>query len=104
MLRTVFVLSALMVAVPAGAATYSAKLAVPASGRVIARDIVWNCGPDACQGATDESRPRCSASRWRSGRAEFETFIVNGRSVGPAELVRCNASAKPPETSNLAAQ
>ena len=104
MLRRIFVLSALMAAVPAGAATYSAKLAVPASGRVIARDIVWNCGPDACQGATEESRPLvlCQSLAKRAGRVE--TFIVDGRSVGPAELVRCNASAKPPETSNLAAQ
>ena len=104
MLRPIFALSALMAAVPAGAATYSAKLAVPASGRVIARDIVWNCGPDACQGATDESRPLvlCQSLAKRAGRVE--TFIVDGRAVGSAELARCNASAKPPETSHLAAQ
>ena len=42
---------------PAIAATYSAKLAIPTSERFIARDIIWNCGPAACQGATDESRP-----------------------------------------------
>ena len=58
MLRTVLGLSAAALAVsPVLAATYSAKLAAPTSERFIARDITWKCGPDACQGATDESRP-----------------------------------------------
>jgi hypothetical protein len=104
MLRLGLALSALIAAVPAGAATYSAKLAVPTSGRVIARDIVWNCGPAACQGATDESRPvvLCQSLAKRAGR--IDSFIVDGRAVGPAELDRCNASAKAPKTSDLAAQ
>ena len=104
MLRLGLALSALIAAVPAGAATYSAKLAVPTSGRVIARDIVWNCGPAACQGATDESRPvvLCQSLAKRAGR--IDSFIVDGRAVGPAELHRCNASAKAPKTSDLAAQ
>ena len=104
MLRPLLVLSALIAAVPAGAATYSAKLAVPTSGRVIARDIVWNCGPAACQGATDESRPvvLCQSLAKRAGR--IDSFIVDGRAVSPAELERCNASAKASKTSDLAAQ
>jgi hypothetical protein len=103
MLRPVLVLSALIAAVPASAATYSAKLAAPASGRIIARDIVWNCGPDACQGATDESRPLvlCQSLAKRAGRVE--SFVVDGRAVSPADLDRCNASAKAPKTSELAA-
>jgi hypothetical protein len=103
MLRPVLVLSALIAAVPAGAATYSAKLATPASGRIIARDIVWNCGPDACQGATDESRPLvlCQSLAKRTGRVD--SFVVDGRAVSSAELDRCNASAKAPKTSELAA-
>jgi hypothetical protein len=104
MLRPLLVLSALIAAVPAGAATYSAKLAVPASGRVIARDIVWNCGPAACQGATDNGRPvvLCQSLAKRTGR--IENFVVDGRALGAADLDRCNASAKPQQTSALAAQ
>jgi hypothetical protein len=103
MLRPALVLSALIAAVPAGAATYSAKLASPASGRIIARDIVWNCGPEACQGATEESRPvvLCQSLAKRAGRVD--SFVVDGRSVSSADLERCNASAKPPKTSELAA-
>jgi hypothetical protein len=104
MLRPVLALSALIATVPAGAATYSAKLTVPTSGRVIARDIVWNCGPEACQGATEESRPvvLCQSLAKRAGRVE--SFVVDGRAVSRAELDRCNASAKAPKTSDLAAQ
>jgi hypothetical protein len=104
MLRLGLALSALIAAVPAGAASYSARLAVPSAGRIIARDIVWNCGPDACQGATDESRPvvLCQSLAKHAGR--IDSFIVNGRSVSPAELDRCNASAKAPKTSDFAAQ
>ena len=104
MLRPALAVLALLSAIPAGAATYSAKLAVPSSGRIIARDIVWNCGPDACQGATDESRPvvLCQSLAKHAGR--IDSFIVDGSAVSAAELDRCNASARPPKTSNLAAQ
>jgi hypothetical protein len=104
MLRVALALSTLIAAVPAAAATYSAKLTVPASGRIIARDIVWNCGPDACQGATDESRPLvlCQSLAKRAGRVA--NFVAHGRAVSAADLDRCNASAKSPKTSDLAAQ
>ena len=86
--------AAALAASPAVAGTYSAKLAAPAEQRIIARDITWNCGPDACQGATDESRPAvlCQSLAKRAGRVE--SFIANGRAFGPAELDRCNAAAR----------
>ena len=79
---------------PATASTYTATPAVPATGRFITRDITWNCGTAACQGATDESRPvvLCESLAKRTGR--IDSFIVDGRAVAPAELERCNASAK----------
>jgi hypothetical protein len=95
MLRLVLGLSAAALAVsPATAATYSAKLAVPTSERFIARDITWNCGPDACQGATNESRPLvlCQSLAKRGGRVD--SFLVDGRALTAAELDKCNASAK----------
>jgi len=95
MLRLVLGLSAGALAVsPAIAATYSAKLAVPTSERFIARDITWNCGPDACQGATNESRPvvLCQSLAKRGGRVD--SFLVDGRALAAAELDKCNASAK----------
>ena len=101
---TLLAVAAATAASPAGAAAYSAKLSAPASGRIIARDIVWNCGPAACQGATDESRPvvLCQSLAKRAGRVDEFTF--DGRSLPAAELDRCNAFAKPAATAALAAQ
>jgi hypothetical protein len=95
MLRLVLGLSAIaFAAAPALAATYSAKLAVPTSERFIARDITWKCGPDACQGATSESRPvvLCQSLSKRAGRVD--SFLVDGRALAAADLDKCNASAK----------
>jgi hypothetical protein len=105
MLRSVLALFALtLTATSAAASNYSAKPTVPASGRFITRDIVWNCGPAACQGATDESRPLvlCQSLAKRAGR--LDSFVADGRELSADELDRCNASAKAPQTSALAAQ
>ena len=105
MFRPLCALSALaLTATPALGATYSAKPAVPASGRIIARDITWNCSADACQGSTAESRPAvlCQSLAKHAGR--IESFVVDGRAFSAAELDRCNASAKGQKTSALAAQ
>ena len=76
----------------ASAATYSAKPASPvAAQRIIARDISWACGPAACQGSTDESRPLvlCQGLAKKAGR--IDSFVVDGRAFGAAELDKCNA-------------
>jgi len=88
----------------AAASTYSASPAVAASGRFITRDIVWNCGPAACQGATDESRPLVLCQSLAKNAGRLDSFIVDGRALSAAELDRCNAAAKAPKTSALAAQ
>ena len=77
------------------AATYSAKpLAARAAKRIVARDISWNCGPDACHGATDDSRPLvlCQGLAKRAGR--LESFVVDGRAFAAAELDKCNSAAR----------
>ncbi len=92
--------AAALAASPSIAATYSAKPIVPANQRIIARDIVWNCGPAACLGATEESRPAvlCQSLAKRAGR--LASFAVNGQAFGPADLDRCNTAARgnPAET------
>jgi len=91
------------VAVPAAAATYSAKPASPVSeARIVVRDVVWNCGPGACTGATQNGRPLvlCQSLAKKAGR--IESFSVDGRAIAPAELERCNASAKPTSDQALA--
>ena len=105
MVRALFILTAAgLAAAPAAAATYAAKPVVPTSERFIARDIVWTCGPAACQGATDESRPAvlCQSLAKRAGR--IDSFIADGRALSAADLARCNASAKESPAAALAAQ
>ena len=105
MLRPLFALSAIaLAAAPAAAANYSARLSAPTTDRFIARDIVWSCGPAACQGATDESRPAvlCQSLAKRAGH--IDSFLVDGRAFTPSELDRCNASAKAAPSRALAAQ
>jgi hypothetical protein len=99
-----FVIALVLAAAPAAAANYSATLANPTTGRFIARDISWSCGPAACQGATEESRPAvlCQSLAKRAGRVE--SFLVDGRAFTSGELDRCNASAKPAPAQSLAAQ
>ena len=95
MFRLAVLLSTLSLGATAVAAsTYSANPAVPASGRFITRDIVWTCGPAACQGATEESRPvvLCESLAKRAGRVD--TFLVDGRALTAPDLDKCNASAK----------
>jgi hypothetical protein len=105
MIRSVsFLLGLAVAAAPVAAANYSATLESPASGRFIARDITWNCGAAACQGATEESRPAvlCQSLAKRAGR--IESFLVDGRAFSAPELDRCNASAKAATGKSLAAQ
>lgn len=105
MLRSILAVSAiLVVAPPAQAASYSAQLQVPVSQRLIAPDIVWMCGADACQGATAESRPivLCESLAKHAGRVN--AFLVDGRAFTAAELDKCNSAAKHETVRALAAQ
>ena len=105
MLRPLLALAAIvMTAAPAAAASYSAKLATPTSERFVTRDITWNCGPAACQGSTQESRPLvlCQSLAKRAGK--LDNFLVDGRALNAAELASCNSLAKTSATKTLAAQ
>ena len=87
--------AAAIIGAPATAASYSAKPVAAASAtRIIGRDIVWTCGPDACLGSTEDGRPAilCEGLAKRAGR--LASFIADGRAFTPAELDKCNASAK----------
>lgn len=104
MFRPILGLFAIAVAAPVSAASYSAALSTPTSQRIIARDIVWNCGPVACQGSSEESRPvvLCQSLAKRAGH--IDSFLVDGRAFTPSELDRCNTSARQPSGKALAAQ
>jgi len=86
MTRMFALLAALAIAAPASAASYTAKPATPASeARIVARDIVWNCGADSCRGSTDESRPQvlCQSLAKKAGKLEsFDVEMQCRRSPG----------------------
>jgi hypothetical protein len=95
MLRPTLAFSVLaLTATAAAASSYSAKPTVPLTDRFVTRDIIWSCGPDACQGSTEESRPLvlCQALAKRAGR--IDSFLVDGRALSAAELDHCNTAAK----------
>jgi len=105
MIRPLFVLFALAIATaPAAAATYSAKPIAPTAQRFVARDIAWNCGADACQGSTDQSRPLvlCQALVKQAGKVE--SFSVDGRAISADDLTRCNSVARDVPAKAVAAQ
>ena len=96
-------LAATLVAAPAAAANFAARLAVPAAGqKIVARNVVWRCGPEACQSASPGSRAVvvCQGLAKRAGR--LDNFVVDGRAFGSEELAKCNASAKPVDAQALA--
>jgi hypothetical protein len=105
MLRPILIIAAAgLASAPAFAESYAAKPVVPTTERFIARDIVWTCGPAACQGSTQDSRPvvLCQSLAKHAGR--IESFTVDGRAFGPGELDKCNSAAKAQAGSALAAQ
>ena len=105
MLRSALLIGTLAaIAAPAAAASYSATLTAPATGRIVARDINWACGTTGCRGATAESRPAvlCQALAKQAGKVE--AFVVDGRAFSDGELAKCNAAAKAASGKALAAQ
>src|SRR5437660_8948595 len=105
MFRPLLTLSVLaFAAAPAMASTYSAKLTTPTTGRFIARDIVWTCGADACQGATQESRPAVLCESLTKYAGRIDSFIADGRAFTATELDKCNAAAKDGRNKALAAK
>lgn len=94
LLTTAAVFAAMLSPAMASASTYSAKPLAPAAKRLVAGGINWTCGPDACLGATDESRPLvlCQGLAKRAGR--LESFAVNGHAFAASELDKCNSAAR----------
>ncbi len=91
---TIFAAAGLF-ATPAIASTYSAKpVTAPAKVKIIGKDISWICGPDACQGSTDSSRPLVLCQDLAKRAGPIQSFVADGRALGAAELDKCNASAK----------
>lgn len=98
-------LAATLIAGPAAAANFSARPLLPAgTQRIIARDMVWMCGPDACQGSSEESRPAVLCQGLAKRVGALDSFVANGRAFAAAELAKCNTAAKASDAPQLAEQ
>ena len=87
--------AATLLAAPALAGSYSAKpIAASAATKIIGKDISWVCGPDACRGWTDASRPLVLCQDLVKHAGRLQSFVADGRALSAAELDKCNASAK----------
>ncbi|MEO5640266.1 MAG: hypothetical protein ABIQ98_00695 [Sphingomicrobium sp.] len=91
-------LSALVfAALPAAALASSfaaTPVTTPSAPRILASDISWACGPDACLGSTDESRPLVLCQDLASRAGRLTSFVTDGRAFTPAQLDKCNAKAR----------
>nr|WP_294848704.1 hypothetical protein [uncultured Sphingomonas sp.] len=83
-----------LIATPAFSANYTAKPVAPADGKIIGRDISWACGPTACTGSTEASRPVVLCQDLAKRTGAIGSFTINGRDMGADELAKCNKSAK----------
>ena len=87
--------AATLIAAPAMAGSYSAKpITAPAATKIIGKDISWACGPDACQGSTDASRPLVLCQDLAKRAGPLQNFVADGRALSAEQLDKCNASAK----------
>jgi hypothetical protein len=87
--------AATLIAAPAMAGSYLAKpVTAPAAAKIIGKDISWLCGADACQGATDASRPLVLCQDLAKRAGPLQSFVADGRALSAEQLDKCNASAK----------
>jgi len=92
-MAVLFVATALFAA-PAVAGTYSAKpISVPASAKIIGKDISWTVSAGAYVGSTESSRPLVICQDLAKHAGRLESFTANGQPLAGADLDKCNAKA-----------
>ena len=87
-----FALSALaLIAAAGGRFELFRQAAAPTNERFVTRDITWSCGPDACQGTTQESRPLvlCQSLAKRAGRSTVSSSMAAHLRRRAREVQRC---------------
>ena len=66
----------------------------PVAARLIVRDIAWRCGAGGCVAPRSNSRPAIDCSALAHEIGTLRSFTVEGRSLDPAALEKCNARAR----------
>ncbi|HEX8572104.1 MAG TPA: hypothetical protein VF759_05080 [Allosphingosinicella sp.] len=92
-LLTFSVLGGTAFAAPGG--QYRAEPAAPpAASRLVVRDIIWKCGAGGCVAPRSNSRPAIDCSALAHEVGTLRSFTVEGRTLDPAALEKCNAKAR----------
>ena len=79
----------------AAGAYYQAELARPAAAdRLIVRGLVWKCGAESCVAGRSNSRALIDCSALAREVGTLRSFTVEGRSLAPEQLQKCNAKAR----------
>ena len=74
---------------------YRAEIASPpTASRLIVKDIVWRCGGGGCVAPRSNSRPAIDCSALAHEVGTLRSFTVEGRTLDPAALEKCNARAR----------
>lgn len=95
MLKSLFAIALFATSSAALAGSYAAvPVTRSTQARINAADISWSCGPDACQGSTEESRPLVLCQDLASRAGRLTSFVAEGRAFSPTDLDRCNARAR----------
>ena len=81
--------------VQAEPAYYRAEPATaPTAERVVARDIVWKCGPTGCVAGRSNSRPAIDCAGLARRVGALRSFSVAGAPLAAGQLEKCNARAR----------
>ena len=78
----------------AGGAFYRAELASPAAtGKFVARGVVWSCTGTSCVAGRGTSRPAIMCSGLAKESGEVKSFTADGKVLEAEDLARCNGAA-----------
>jgi hypothetical protein len=79
----------------AGAPAYRlVPVAASKSSTVVARDVLWRCGADACTTGSATSRPAIVCATAVREVGAITSFTANGKDFSAEELAACNAKAR----------
>jgi hypothetical protein len=66
----------------------------PAQGRVIAGEVAWRCGPEACVAGNTGARPVVQCQGLVRAVGKVKSFAVAGAALPADQLEKCNAHAR----------
>jgi hypothetical protein len=90
-------LTLLVSAAPAYAADSGYRLTAASAAKsstIVARDVLWRCGPEACTAASATSRPAIVCSSAARELGKLTSFSAKGAAFSDAELAKCNEKAR----------